>query len=370
MDTPVVKLAAFLAAALLAAPAAAQAPATVAVEAQTVDLASMVDTIRAIGTIRANQSIVMRSEIPGVVNKIDFADSQSVAKGEVLFRLDDAMERAQLAQAEAALKLAESNYTRAQELVSRGAGTTATRDQTMSARDADRAAVALARARLEKSTVRAPYAGVVGMSKVDLGAYVTAGQELVSLDDIATVKLDFEVPERFARFVAVGQKVNVEADAFPGRTFSGEIATIATRVDAESRSLGVRALVPNPDRVLKPGLFARVAVDVEVRPNAVAVPEQAIVPRGDRLFVYKVVDGKAMSATVKVGLREYGRVEIVEGVARGDVVITAGQQKVEDGTPVTVLPVGGQPAPAAAPVAPRRAPSGPVPASAAEPARP
>jgi membrane fusion protein (multidrug efflux system) len=202
---------------------------------------------------------------------------------------------------------------------------------------------------------------------------VTAGQELVTLDDIATVKLDFEVPERFARFVAVGQKVNVEADAFPGRIFTGEIATIATRVDAESRSLGVRALVPNPDRILKPGLFARVTVAIEVRPDAVAVPEQAIVPRGDRLLVYKVVDGKAVSQTVKVGLREYGRVEIVEGVARGDVVITAGQQKVQDGTPVTVLATGGQQqqtAPAVPTAAPRRAPGGPVPASAAEPPRP
>ena len=137
MAIPVLKLAAFLAAAVLAAPASAQAQAAVAVEAQAVGLSSMVDTIRAIGTIRANQSIVMRSEIPGVVNKIDFADSQSVGKGEVLFRLDDAMDRAQLAQAEAALKLTESNYARAQELVSRGAGTSAARDQTMSARDAD-----------------------------------------------------------------------------------------------------------------------------------------------------------------------------------------------------------------------------------------
>jgi membrane fusion protein (multidrug efflux system) len=369
-----VKFAAFAAWLFLsAAPALAQgsgaAPPAVTVEAHTVGLASMVDTIRAIGTIRANQSIVVRSEIPGVVNKIDFADSQSVDKAQLLFRLDDSMDRALLVQAEAALRLAETNHSRAQELLSRGAGTAQARDTALSTLLADRALVALARARLEKSTIRAPYSGVVGMSKVDLGAYVTAGQDLVSLDDIDTVKLDFEVPERFARFVAVGQKVGVEADAFPGRTFAGEIATIATRVDPESRSLGVRALVPNPDRLLKPGLFARVAVDVEVRPNAVAVPEQAIVPRGDRLLVYMVVDGKAVSAAVKVGLREYGRVEIVEGLKPGDVVITAGQQKVQDGTPVAVLATAAPATAPAAPAAPRRAPGGPAPASAAEPAR-
>jgi membrane fusion protein (multidrug efflux system) len=345
----------------------------VTVEAQKVELTTMVDALRSIGTLRANQSIVVRSEIPGVVTKIEFKDSRTVEKGQVLFRLDDSMERAQLAQAEASLKLAESNYERARELLSRGAGTVQMRDQTQSAMDTDRAAVALARARLEKSTIRAPYAGVVGMSRIDLGAYVTAGQELVTLDDIETVKLDFEVPERYARFVAPGQKVEIEADAFPGRTFAGQIATIATRVDPDSRSLGVRALIPNPDRLLKPGLFARVGVSIEKRPNAVVAPEQAIVPRGDRLLVYRVVDRKAVATTVKVGLREYGNVEIVDGLSPGDVVITAGQQKVEDGSPVEVLPSGrperARPVAPETSAPPRRAPSGPVPASAAEPAR-
>jgi membrane fusion protein (multidrug efflux system) len=343
------------------------APPTISVEARKVELATMVDTIHAIGTLRANQSIIVRPEIPGVVTRIEFKDSQSVDKNDVLFRLDDSMDRAQLAQAEASLKLAERNYDRARELLSRGAGTAQARDQSQSTLDTDRAAVALARARLEKSTIRAPYAGVVGISKVDLGAYVTAGQDLVSLDDIDTVKLDFEVPERFSRFVAVKQKVQVEADAFPGRGFSGEIATIATRVDPESRSLGVRAIVPNPDRVLKPGLFARVTVQIAARPNAVTVPEEAIVPRGDRLLVYKVVDGKAVSTTVKVGLREYGRAEIVSGLNPGDMVITAGQQKVQEGSAVSVLTPESAASPAPPPrPAPAHAPSGPVPASAAE----
>ena len=346
--------------------------AAVTVEAQKIELTSMVDKIRSIGTLRANQSIIVRSEIPGVVRKIEFTDAQSVDKGQVLFRLDDSMERAQLDQAEVNLKLSERNAERAQELVNRGAGTVQARDQTASAREADRAAVALARARLEKSTIRAPYGGVVGMSKIDLGAYVSAGQELTSLDDVATVKLDFEVPERFARFISVGQKVAVEADAYPGQNFSGEVSTIATRVDPESRSLGIRAVIPNPDRKLKPGLFARVTVDVAVRPQAVVISEQAIVPRGDRLFVYKVVDGKAVSATVKVGLREYGRVEIVEGLAPGDMVVTAGQQKLQDGTTVAVLEPGARDAaptsPPPSPPAVSRHSSGPVPA-AAEPIR-
>jgi membrane fusion protein (multidrug efflux system) len=155
--------------------------------------------------------------------------------------------------------------------------------------------------------------------------------------------------------------------------FAGEIATVATRVDPESRSLGVRAIVPNRDRVLKPGLFARVAVSVEKRPNALVAPEQAIVPRGDRLLVYRVVDGKAVATTVKVGLREYGSVEVVEGLAPGDIVITAGHQKVQDGSAVAVLsserPEPAIAAPQAPSTQPRRGPGGPAPASAAEPAR-
>jgi membrane fusion protein (multidrug efflux system) len=351
-----------------AQPAPGAAMPAVTVEAQKVELSAMVDTIRSIGTLRANQSIIVRSEIPGVVTKIEFAESKTVEKGQVLFRLDDSMDRAQLEQAEASLKLAERNYGRASELLNRGSGTVQARDQTQSALDADRAAVALARARLEKSTIRAAYGGVVGIGKVDLGAYISAGQELVSLDDVATIKLDFEVPERFARFISVGQKVAVQADAYPGRDFSGEVATIATRVDPDARSLGVRAVIPNSDRVLRPGLFARVAVSVAVRPEAVVIPEQAIVPRGDRLLVYKVIDGKAMSATVKVGLREYGKVEIVEGLAPGDMVVTAGQQKVQDGTPVTVLasePRGGAaPEPTSSPATSHRPPGGPAPAAA------
>jgi membrane fusion protein (multidrug efflux system) len=211
------------------------------------------------------------------------------------------------------------------------------------------------------------------MAKADLGAYVTAGQDLVSLDDLDIVKLDFEVPERYARFVRAGQKVEVEADAFPGTSFAGEIATIATRVDPDSRSLGVRATVPNRDRILKPGLFARVTVNIEERPSAVVIPEQAIVPRGDRLLVYRVIGGKSVATTVKVGLREYGSVEIVEGLAPGDMVITSGHQKVQDGSAVTVLmPERSAPsraAPPDVPAAPHRAPGGPAPASAAEPAR-
>jgi membrane fusion protein (multidrug efflux system) len=276
------------------------------------------------------------------------------------------MDRAQLAQAEASLGLAERNHERASELLKRGSGTVQARDQTQSALQADRAAVALARARLDKSTIRAPFAGVVGMSRIDLGAYVTAGQELVSLDDIDRLRLDFTVPERYARFVALGQTVDIVADAVPGKTFTGEIAVIDTRVDPATRALGVRAMVDNRGHGLKPGQFVRAAVRINARPDAIVIPEQAIVPLGDKLLVFRVIDGKAVETPVKIGLREFGRAEIVEGLAPDDTIIVAGQQKVQNGSPVRVLAADAAPPSAAPPAAP--ASSGPMPANAAEPA--
>jgi membrane fusion protein (multidrug efflux system) len=173
------------------------------------------------------------------------------------------------------------------------------------------------------------------------------------------------VPERYARFVAIGQTVDVVADALPEKGFTGEIAVIDTRVDPATRALGVRAMVDNRGHRLKPGQFVRAAVRVNARPDAIVVPEQAIVPRGDRLLVFRVIDGKAVETTVKIGLREFGRAEIVDGLAADDTIIVAGQQKVQDGSPVRVLAANAPPPSAAPPAAPPSA--GPMPANAAEP---
>ncbi len=201
--------------------------------------------------------------------------------------MDDAIVSAQLHQAEAALALSERNNNRAMELYRKGSGTAQARDQAISALAADRAAVALAKARLAQTVVHAPFAGIAGISKVDTGAYVTAGQDLVSLDDVDTMKIDFDVPERYARFIAEQERVILAPDALPGRSFEGKVSVAATRIDPESRTLGVRAVVPNPDHLLKPGMFTRVTVAVGEQRKAIVVPEQAIVPQGDALVVFK-----------------------------------------------------------------------------------
>jgi membrane fusion protein, multidrug efflux system len=326
-------------------PAAAQVPGregggpppAIPVEAQRVAIEPIVEKVQAIGTLRANRSVMVRPEIAGLVTEIGFTESGQVAKGAVLYRLDDAIVRAQLQQAEASLALSQRNHERAMSLYRKGAGTAQARDQAIAALDADRATVALARARLAQAVVHAPFAGIAGISTVDVGAYVTAGQDLVSLDDVDTVKIDFDVPERYARFIAKKEKVVVAADALPGRTFAGAVSVAATRIDPEARTLGVRARAPNPDHLLRPGMFARVSVEVGAVRRAIVIPEQAIVPQGDELAVFRVVNGKAARTVVVLGLREYGRAEIVKGLSPGDLVITAGQQKVHDGSPVTVI---------------------------------
>lgn len=310
------------------------------VQAETVSVEPVVDTIHAVGTLQAEQSIVVRPEIAGVVTKVHFDESSRVTAGDSLFTLDDSIYRAELRQALASLTLSEHNYERAVELYEKGAATARARDEAVADLDVDRAAVALARARLGKTVIKAPFGGVAGLTQVDLGAYVFVGQDMVSLDDIDPVKIDFDVPERYLRFLSPDQSVRVEVDALPGRTFEGTIYAISPRADPEGRSIAVRAHVPNPDGTLKPGLFARVSVIVDERADAIVIPEQAIVPRGDRLFVFRIVDGAAALTPVRVGLRRYGRAEIVEGLGEADVVVTAGQLKIGDGSPVSIVEPG------------------------------
>lgn len=333
-----------LAASLLAAgPAAGQGPAApgaprgVPVEAAQVKIERIVDTVAAVGTMRADQAIVVRPELAGVVTRINFTASSRVEKGALLVTLDDTIARAELAQAESSLTLAQKNYERTVDLAARGNVPARQRDEDLAKLDAARASVALARARLAKTRIEAPFAGIVGIAKVDLGAYVNAGQDIVSLDDSDPIKIDIDLPERYLRFIRENQVVRVEIDALPGQAFEGVVETISPRVDQVGRSIAVRARVANTDGKLKPGLFARVALVVAERAEAIVVPEQSVFARGADLYVYRVVDGKALATKVHLGLRIYGRAEVVDGLGRDDIIVNAGHDKIRDGVAVTVI---------------------------------
>jgi membrane fusion protein (multidrug efflux system) len=179
---------------------------------------------------------------------------------------------------------------------------------------------------------------VLGLRKVSVGDYVTPGQDIVNLEDIEPLKVEFRIPERYLGSLSVGQTVAVTADAFQGRSFAGQVYAIDPLVDENGRAVVLRARLPNQEGVLRPGLFVSISLVVGQRENAVMIPEQALVPQGSRQLVFKVADGKAVLTPVKLGERRNAMVEIVQGLARGDVVVTAGQIKLRDGVAVTVQP--------------------------------
>ena len=312
-------------------------PAAVPVEAAKVVAAPLSEQVTAVGTLLSDEAVTVSSEIAGRLSEIHFKEGQPVEKGAPLFTLDDSVYRAQLADASAKLKLAEQTHKRTSQLFSNKYATAQSADETASNLAVSTAAVELARVQLEKAHIAAPFAGIVGLRNVSVGEYISAGQALVNLEAIDPVKADFRVPEKFLSAIRVGQTIRIKVDAFPGETFEGKVYAIDPHLDVSGRSLLVRAVIPNADKRLRPGLFARVTVLLELKEAALSVPEQAIVPQGDSQFVFKIVDGKVKLTKVVIGTRREGRVEIVEGLAAGDQVVTAGQLKIRDGTPVSVV---------------------------------
>ncbi|MEQ9122651.1 MAG: efflux RND transporter periplasmic adaptor subunit, partial [Alphaproteobacteria bacterium] len=301
---------------LAAPPAAAQkAERSVAVEAMTVAPTVLVESVSAVGDLDSEASVIVRSEIPGRVKEIGFVEGAPVREGQPLIRLSDAIARAELDQAVARRELSRRNYERARALNNRGHSSAQTLDIAREEVRVNESSVELAEARLAKTVIEAPFDGVVGLTAVSVGDYIEAGDDIVNLEKIRPLKVDFRVPERYLRLIQVGRTVEVALDALPGEVHQGEVYAIDPRIRAADRSVAVRARLPNPDGRLRPGLFARVNLIVDRRTQAIVVPEEALVPRGDRRYVYKIVDGKAELVEIQIGLRETGRIEIVSGLA-------------------------------------------------------
>ncbi|MGH6865976.1 MAG: efflux RND transporter periplasmic adaptor subunit [Methyloceanibacter sp.] len=312
-------------------------PSAVPVEVARVVAAPLSEQVTAVGTLLSDESVTVSSEIPGRLKQIHFEEGQPVEKGQPLFTLDESVYQAQLADAEAKLKLSEQTYKRTSQLFTNKYATAQSADEAVSNLAVNKAAVELARVQLEKARIVAPFSGIVGLRHVSVGEYITSGQALVNLEAIDPVKADFRVPEKFLPAIRVGQTIRIRVDAFPDANFEGNVYAIDPRLDVAGRSLLVRAKVPNTDKRLRPGLFARVTVLLQLKEDALSVPEQAIVPQGDSQFVFKVVDGKAKMTRVTIGTRREGRVEIIEGLDSGDQVVTAGQLKIRDGSAVSIV---------------------------------
>jgi membrane fusion protein (multidrug efflux system) len=306
-----------------------------------------------VGTLVANESVMIRPEVAGRVAAIHFTEGQPVAAGAPLVTLDAAEVRAQLEASRADERLALQRSERSSELFKKNFISQQALDD---AREAWRKTTARRQedeARLSKTELRAPFAGIVGLRQVSAGAYLRAGDDIARLDRIDVMKLDFRVPETYLGKIRREQPVRVRVDAYADELFQGRVYAAETAVDEKTRTVMLRARVPNPGARLKPGMFARVGLELDSRSGVVIVPEQAINPRGEKYFVFKVVDGKAERVEVTLGARRPGEVEIAKGVAAGDRVITENQPMLQPGMAVTIVTdkPPAKPATAVAPVA-------------------
>lgn len=293
--------------------------------------------VRATGTLLASNSVVVQPEIAARVDAVLFEQGQAVPAGAPLIKLDPRTFQAELTKAEAALALAQQNFGRSELLSKRGATAAQSLDEARAALRTAEAEAAMARQRLDHTDIVAPFDGVVGLKQLSVGRYVEPGDELVALERIDPLYLDFRLSERWLTKLVPGETVAVTVDALPGRSFVGTITALDPKVDVNGRAVQLRAMVPNQDRVLRPGLFARIQVELDDRPGAVLVPEAAVVLQERGPIVFRVEDGKALLTPVTTGVRRDGRVEITAGLAAGTTVVVNGHVRLRDQAQVEVV---------------------------------
>lgn len=310
-----------------------------------VRVAEVQQTYQALGTANANEAITITSKVTGMVRAINFMEGQVVPKGHLLVELDDREAKATLASAVADEATAKANYERAAQLATTGNSPKATVQTLQSTLDGAVARAEAARARLADLTIRAPFAGRLGLRRLSVGAYIAAGTLITTLDDVTVMKLDFSVPETILSRVRPGADVLAKSDAYPDKVFKGVARTLDSRIDPITRSVEVRAEIPNPDGFLQQGMLLTATVVLEKRDAALLIPEEALVPVGEDQFVYVLEDGKASQKKITIGERMRGSVEVRGGLAKDAKVIVGGLQRLRDGMAVRetqgVLPMQG-----------------------------
>ena len=295
------------------------------------------NTIQSIGSLKANQSVVLSPEVSGRITAIRFEDGTRVDSNAPLFELDSSTQKAQLNEARARVKLSQTEYKRVKKLFGQKVVSETDLDSAAANLSINQAQAEYANAQLQKLTITAPFKGMIGLHDISIGDYVNAGEDLVRLVELKTLKFDFALPETYLSRVKLGQKIIISTTAFPGKAYQGSVTAISPALNEQSRSLMVRAIIQNDSLELRPGLFANVTLEVSQNDNALMVPEQALIPQGQQYFVMTVVDGKVAQVPVTIGQRRKAEVELVAGIKADDVVIIAGQIKLQPGAPVTPL---------------------------------
>lgn len=293
--------------------------------------------ISAVGTLVATQQVTLRPQVSGRVAQVLFDEGKEVEKNQPLYKIDDAEYKARFKDAQARFLLGKEKYRRATELLKKGFGTPAQKDETFAEMQVAAAAVDQAKIALDNTTIRAPFEGVMTINNVSVGTFVSESVELATLIDLDPINVDFTVPESFLGSIKVGDTVDVTVEGFDILPMDASIKAINPQVDIATRTVMMRAEMPNESRALRPGEFARVNANAGSVKDAVLVPETAIERRGDEEFLFIVNDGIAAENVVSTGMRDGADVEITHGVKAGDLIITAGQFKVRDGDEVIVV---------------------------------
>ena len=314
------------------------------VEVAKVEALRLTDDTQAVGSLRSRRGVVLRPEVSGRITQLNFTDGQRVRRGQVLVQFDDQLPQAQVQQALAEVSIAQANQKRNQELVAQNFISQRSLDESAANLQVARAKLSLAQATAARLKIIAPFDGIAGIRLVNVGDYLKDGADIVNIEDIDAIFVDFRLPERFQAKIKRGQTAMLDMDALPGVKFSAKIQAIDPLIDTNGRSVGVRGCIDNRQLQLRPGMFARVNAVFGVRENARVIPEEAIVPQGGKQFVIKLLAGDtpqsriSQRVEVKLGLRIPGKVEVLEGLEIGDTVVVAGQQRVQrDGMTVNVI---------------------------------
>ncbi|NVJ49217.1 MAG: efflux RND transporter periplasmic adaptor subunit [Gammaproteobacteria bacterium] len=305
----------------------------------TVKQVEFVDEVEALGTLRADESVELMSSVTERVTRVHFSDGQRVKQGDLLVELDARQEQAELSEEQSRLNEALKQVRRLEPLAKRNAATQATLDEQQREVETATARMSAIKARISERQIRAPFDGVVGLRNLSVGAIVQPGMLVTTIDDDRQVKLDFSIPALFLSAVAPGQTIVAKSKAFSGKLFTGQVVSIDSRIDPVTRSVVIRAKLPNPDFNLKPGLLMRVTLQANPR-QTIVIPEESIMPTATRSFVFKVVakDNQMIAERVEItlGKRRKGEVEVLSGLEVGDSIIVHGINRVQSGSEVII----------------------------------
>ena len=295
---------------------------------------TVVDAIPATGQVEALQAVELRPEVEGRIVGILVREGGTVERGRALFKVDDAELRAQVAHAEADRDLGAQALERTRQLIAQNASSTADLERASATARGSEAQYQLLQIRLDRTVVRAPFAGVVGRRLVSLGDYVNTSTRLVTLQTVNPQRAAFQVPERYAERLRLRQLVTFRVAALPGQEFIGEVDFVDPVVQLPGRTILIKAVVPNPKRQLQAGMFIEAKLATEIRPSAVVIPEDAVIPLQGLNIVWVAKDGKAERREVTLGVRTEGFVEVRTGIDAGEEVVVAGAERLMPGAPV------------------------------------